>query len=154
MFTRVDSSTFTVGNPMPESTLTLCQSHPYLYARSDLNPMPESTLSATASRDFGMASVLLQLYSRTFFSLSVWPGVSVPEPVPAGHGDHQKPGQGSGAATPSSDQRLRLHFLYIFKYLVANATLFYFLFYRLVLGRVHFVYSNCAWGLWGGVDVR
>jgi hypothetical protein len=38
--------------------------------------------------------------------------------------------------------------------LVANATLFSLLFYRLVLRRVHFVCSNCAWGLYGGVGVR
>jgi hypothetical protein len=42
---RVDSTTFTMGNPMPESTLSLCQSRPYPYARVDLIPMPESTLS-------------------------------------------------------------------------------------------------------------
>jgi hypothetical protein len=30
---RVDSSTFTMGNPMPESTLTLCQSRLYLPVR-------------------------------------------------------------------------------------------------------------------------
>jgi hypothetical protein len=30
---RVDYNTFTTGNPMPESTLTLCQSRPYPFAR-------------------------------------------------------------------------------------------------------------------------
>jgi hypothetical protein len=30
------------------------------------------------------------------------------------------------------------------KYLVANATLFYFLFHRFVLRRVHFTYNNLA----------
>jgi hypothetical protein len=43
------------------------------------------------------------------------------------------------------------HFL---KYLVANATLFDFLFHRLVLIRVHLTYSNLACGLHGGVDVK
>jgi hypothetical protein len=38
--------------------------------------------------------------------------------------------------------------------LVANATPFDFLFHRLVLRREHFTYSNLAWGLRGGVDVK
>jgi hypothetical protein len=43
----------------------------------------------------------------------------------------------------------------IIKYLVANATLIIFiLFYRLVLIRVHFTYSNFACGFNGGVDVK
>ncbi len=37
---------------------------------------------------------------------------------------------------------------------MANATLIDFLFHRLVLRRVHFTYSNLAWGLHGGVDVK
>ncbi len=41
-----------------------------------------------------------------------------------------------------------------YKYSVANATLFYFLFHRLVLRWVHFTYSNFAWGLHGGVGVK
>jgi hypothetical protein len=49
---RVDSNTFTIGNPMPESsTITLCQSRPEPYARVvDHNPMPESTLTLCQSR--------------------------------------------------------------------------------------------------------
>jgi len=39
-----------------------------------------------------------------------------------------------------------------FKYLVAHATLFDLFFHRLILTRVHFTYSNFAWGLHGGVD--
>ncbi len=35
---RVDSSTNTTGNPMPESTLALCQSRLYPYARADFYP--------------------------------------------------------------------------------------------------------------------
>ncbi len=42
----------------------------------------------------------------------------------------------------------------LLKYLVANATLFYLLFHRLVLSRVHFTYSKFAWGLHGCVDVK
>ncbi len=44
----------------------------------------------------------------------------------------------------------------IFNYLLDEATLFIiiFLFHRLVLGRVHFTYSNFAWGLHGGVGVK
>jgi len=41
-----------------------------------------------------------------------------------------------------------------FKYLVANVTVFGFLFHRLVLRLVNFTYSNFAWGLHGGVDVK
>ncbi len=37
---------------------------------------------------------------------------------------------------------------------MANATLFDFLFHRLVLRRVHFTDSNLACGLYGGVDVK
>jgi hypothetical protein len=37
---------------------------------------------------------------------------------------------------------------------VANATLFYFLFHRLVSRREHFTFINFAWGLHGGVDVK
>jgi hypothetical protein len=41
------------------------------------------------------------------------------------------------------------------KCLVANATpLIFILFNRLVLIRVHFTYSNFAWGLHDGVDVK
>ncbi len=41
------------------------------------------------------------------------------------------------------------------QYLVANATLLIFiLFNRLVIRRVNFTYSNFAWGLYGGVDVK
>ncbi len=40
------------------------------------------------------------------------------------------------------------------KYLVANATLFDFLFHRFVMRRVHFTYSSFAWRLHGDVDVR
>ncbi len=49
---RVDSNTFTMGNPMPESTLTLCQSRPY---------------SGTLDLAFGLA---LGLYPK-------WTGVTV-----------------------------------------------------------------------------
>jgi hypothetical protein len=41
-----------------------------------------------------------------------------------------------------------------FKYLVANATLFDFLFHRFVMIRVHFAYSSFAWRLHSDVDVR
>jgi hypothetical protein len=37
---------------------------------------------------------------------------------------------------------------------MANATLFYFLFHRLVLSQVHFTYGNFAWGLHGRRDVK
>jgi hypothetical protein len=40
------------------------------------------------------------------------------------------------------------------KYLVANATLFDFLFHRFVIRRVHLIFSNFAWRLHGGVGVR
>jgi hypothetical protein len=59
---------------------------------------------------FGLCS-LATVFSNFLFTImqfSVRPGVSVAEPVPAGHRDHQKPGQGSRAASPSSGQRLRL----------------------------------------------
>ncbi len=39
-------------------------------------------------------------------------------------------------------------------YLVANATLFDFLFHRFVMIRVHFAYSIFAWRLHGDVDLR
>ncbi len=45
-------------------------------------------------------------------------------------------------------------FLTQLQYLVANATLFYLLFPRKVLRRVHFTFSNFAWGLHGDVDVQ
>ncbi len=40
---------------------------------------------------------------------------------------------------------------YVLKYLVATATLFYFLFYRFAMRRIHFTYRNFAWGLHGGL---
>jgi hypothetical protein len=43
---------------------------------------------------------------------------------------------------------------FFFKYLVANATLFDFLFHRFEMRRVHFRYSNFAWRLHGDVDVK
>jgi hypothetical protein len=47
---RVASDTFTMANPMTESTLTLCQSRPKPYARVDVIPLPESTLTLCQSR--------------------------------------------------------------------------------------------------------
>jgi hypothetical protein len=44
--------------------------------------------------------------------------------------------------------------LYVYKYLVANATLFDFLFHRFVMRRVHFTYSSFVLRLHGDVDVR
>ncbi len=42
----------------------------------------------------------------------------------------------------------------IYKYLVANATLFYFFISQIGIETSTFIYSNFAWELHGGVDVK
>jgi hypothetical protein len=60
----------------------------------------------------------------------------------------------SAADSHSGDILQQVGVCTLFKHLMANASLFDLLFHRLVLRRVHFIYSNFAWGLHGGVDVK
>jgi hypothetical protein len=66
---RVDSNTFTMGNPMPESILTLCQGRLYPPVR-DLALSPTQDLASAQLQAHG-----LEGYSMFFFPLdgsAVW----------------------------------------------------------------------------------
>ncbi len=63
---RVDSNTFTIGNPMPDSTLTLCQSRVDFIPQSGLKtPHSAEVVSGRASIPLRSSLVLNFFYTHT-----------------------------------------------------------------------------------------